>query len=332
MEQRILGRTGRPISVIGLGTWQLGADWGNVSETDAMAVLQAAVESGVTFFDTADVYGDGRSERIIGRFLAGNAGQGVTVATKMGRRVEQSEEHYTLENFRAWTDRSRVNLGTDRLDLVQLHCPPTPVFSSDAVFDALDTLVAEERIAAYGVSVETCAEALAAIARPGVASVQIILNAFRRKPLDQVLPAAAAAGVGIIARVPLASGLLSGRYTRDTTFAADDHRSYNAHGEAFDVGETFSGVGFEAGVDAAAEFTAITGAPVPAGQGTPAQWALRWVIQQPGVTTVIPGARSTDQARQNAEAASLPPLPQVELDAIEGLYDKYFRATVHDRW
>jgi aryl-alcohol dehydrogenase-like predicted oxidoreductase len=166
-----------------------------------------------------------------------------------------------------------------------------------------------------------------------VASVQIILNAFRRKPLDQVLPAAAAAGVAIIARVPIASGLLSGRYTRDTTFAADDHRSYNAHGEAFDVGETFSGVGFEAGVEAAAEFAAITGttAEGPA-QATPAQWALRWVIQQPGVTTVIPGARSTGQARQNAEAASLPPLPQAELGAIEGLYDKYFRATVHDRW
>ncbi len=331
--------------MVGLGTWQLGADWGHVSEADAMAVLRAAVESGVTFFDTADVYGDGRSERVIGRFLADNAGQGITVATKMGRRVEQSEEHYTLENFRAWTDRSRVNLGTDRLDLVQLHCPPTPVFASDAVFDALDTLVAEDRIAAYGVSVETCGQALTAIARPGVASVQIILNAFRRKPLDQVLPAAAAAGVGIIARVPLASGLLSGRYTRDTTFAADDHRNYNVHGEAFDVGETFSGVGFEAGVDAAAEFAAITGgtpsqrAPsqrAPSqwapSQWAPSQWALRWVIQQPGVTTVIPGARSTSQARQNAEAAGLPPLPQAELDAIEGLYDKYFRAAVDDRW
>jgi aryl-alcohol dehydrogenase-like predicted oxidoreductase/AraC-like DNA-binding protein len=334
MEQRVLGRTGRPVSVVGLGTWQLGADWGNVSEDDAMKVLRAAVESGVTFFDTADVYGDGRSERVIGRFLAGNAGQGVLVATKMGRRVEQKEEHYTLENLRAWTDRSRVNLGVDRLDLVQLHCPPTAVFASDAVFDALDTLVAEERIAAYGVSVETCDQALTAIARPGVASVQIILNAFRRKPLDQVLPAAAAAGVGIIVRVPLASGLLSGRYTRQTTFAADDHRSYNAHGEAFDVGETFSGVGLEAGVDAAAEFAAITSRR-PASvsqQGTTAQWALRWVIQQPGVTTVIPGARSTSQARQNAEAASLPPLPQASLDAIEGLYDTYFRATVHDRW
>jgi aryl-alcohol dehydrogenase-like predicted oxidoreductase len=329
MEQRVLGRTARPVSVIGLGTWQLGADWGNVSEADAMEVLRAAVESGVTFFDTADVYGDGRSERVIGRFLAGNAGQGIMVATKMGRRVEQRPENYTLENFRAWTDRSRINLGADRLDLVQLHSPPTAVFASDAVFDALDTLVSDDCIAAYGVSVETSDQALTAIARPGVASVQIILNAFRRKPLDRVLPAAAAAGVGIIARVPLASGLLSGRYTKNTTFAADDHRSYNAHGEAFDVGETFSGVGLEAGADAAAEFAAITGG-LPG--GTPAQWALRWVIQQPGVTTVIPGARSTAQARQNAEAASLPPLPQAELDAIEGLYDKHFRATVHDRW
>jgi aryl-alcohol dehydrogenase-like predicted oxidoreductase len=332
MEQRVLGRTGRPVSAIGLGTWQLGADWGEVPEAEAMAVLRTAAESGVTFFDTADVYGDGRSERVIGRFLASNVGQGVpgiTVATKMGRRVEQRAENYTLENFRAWTDRSRINLGTDRLDLVQLHCPPTSVFSSDAVFDALDTLVAEERIAAYGVSVETCDQALTAIARPGVASVQIILNAFRRKPLEQVLPAASAAGVGIIARVPLASGLLSGRYTRDTTFPADDHRNYNARGEAFDVGETFSGVPFTDGVDAAAEFAAITGG---LGGGSPAQWALRWVIQQPGVTTVIPGARSTEQAAQNAAAADLPPLPQPELDAIEGLYDKYFRAKVHDLW
>jgi aryl-alcohol dehydrogenase-like predicted oxidoreductase len=215
-----------------------------------LAVLRAAVESGVTFFDTADVYGDGRSERVIGRFIADIYGQGVTVATKMGAQVP---ENYVLENFRAWTDRSRVDLGVDRLDLVQLHCPPTPVYSTDAVYDALDTLVAEERIAAYEVSVETYGEALAAIARPGVASVQIILNAFRRKPLDEVLPAAAA-GVGIIARVPLASGLLSGRYTLDTVFSADDHRNYNRHGEAFGVGETFSGVDYPTGVRAAAEF------------------------------------------------------------------------------
>jgi aryl-alcohol dehydrogenase-like predicted oxidoreductase len=337
MEQRVLGKTGRPVSIVGLGTWQLGADWGSVTESDAFTVLRAAVESGVTFFDTADVYGDGRSEGIIGRFLATEAPAGITVATKMGRRVAQQPENYTLANFRAWTDRSRANLGVDRLDLVQLHCPPTPVFSSDAVYDALDTLVDEQRIAAYGVSVETCAEALAAIARPGVASVQIILNAFRRKPLDQVLPAAAAAGVGIIARVPLASGLLSGRYTLDTVFSADDHRSYNRHGEAFDVGETFSGVDYAAGVRAAAEFAAIAAAPgaFAAGPGakvTTAQAALRWVTQQPGVTTVIPGARDQDQARQNAAAAALPPLGGHALGQIEGLYDKYFRAEVHSRW
>jgi aryl-alcohol dehydrogenase-like predicted oxidoreductase len=331
MEQRVLGKTGRPVSVIGLGTWQLGADWGSVSESDALAVLRAAVESGVTFFDTADVYGDGRSERVIGRFIAGNIGRGVTVATKMGRRVDQVPANYVLDNFRAWTDRSRVNLGVDRLDLVQLHCPPTPVYSTDAVYDALDALVAEDRIAAYGVSVETCDEALAAIARPGVASVQIILNAFRRKPLDKVLPAATAAGVGIIVRVPLASGLLSGRYGLDTTFPADDHRTFNRHGEAFDVGETFSGVDYAAGVRAATEFAAIV-ADTETSAATTAQWALRWVIQQPGVTTVIPGARNPGQARQNAAAADLPPLTPDALAGIEDLYDKYFRAEVHSRW
>jgi aryl-alcohol dehydrogenase-like predicted oxidoreductase len=327
VEQRILGRTGRAVSVVGLGTWQLGADWGDVEDKDALAVLDAAVSAGVTLLDTADVYGDGRSERFIGQFLAANPGLELMVATKMGRRVDQDPALYTLASFRAWTDRSRANLGTDRLDLVQLHCPPTPVYSMDAVFDGLDTLVAEQRIAAYGVSVETCAEALTAIARPGVASVQIILNAFRRKPLEEVLPAAMAAGVGIIARVPLASGLLSGRYTRDTSFAASDHRSYNRHGEAFDVGETFSGVDFGTGVDAAREFAAL----VPAGV-TPAQAALRWVIQQPGVTTVIPGARNPEQARLNAAAAGLPPFTDGELGAIAGIYDRRIRARVHDRW
>jgi aryl-alcohol dehydrogenase-like predicted oxidoreductase len=339
VEKRVLGKTGRPVSVVGLGTWQLGADWGSVSEADALAVLRAAVESGVTFFDTADVYGDGRSEQVIARFRAEDAGREIMVATKMGRRVAQEPENYTLANFRAWTDRSRANLGVDRLDLVQLHCPPTPVFSSDAVFDALDTLVAEERIAAYGVSVETSAQALTAIARPGLASVQIILNAFRRKPLEQVLPAAAAADVGIIARVPLASGLLSGRYTLDTAFAADDHRSFNRHGEAFDVGETFSGVDYATGVQAAAQFAAIAAEPgayaeSPAGPSAPstAQAALRWVIQQPGVTTVIPGARSPEQARQNAAAAALPPLTATALSQIEELYDKDLRAQIHSRW
>ncbi len=327
MEKRILGRTGRAVSVIGLGTWQLGADWGSVGEKDALAVLEAAAATGTTFLDTADVYGDGRSERIIGQFLAANPGAEFTVATKMGRRVAQDPGFFTLDNFRAWTDRSRANLGTDRLDLVQLHCPPTPVFSSAAVYDALDTLVAEQRIAAYGVSVETCAEALAAIGRPGTATVQIILNAFRRKPLDEVLPAARAAGVGIIARVPLASGLLSGRYTHETSFAADDHRTFNRHGEAFDAGETFSGVDFDTGVDAALEFAALA----PAG-ATPAQAALRWVIQQPGVSTVIPGARNATQAEQNAAAAGLPPFSDADLAAIADLYDRRIRAQVHDRW
>ncbi len=238
MEKRTLGRTGREVGVVGLGAWQLGADWGEVDESDALAVLRAAVEGGVTFIDTADVYGDGRSERLVGRVL--KEYDGLTVATKMGRRVEQVPQNYTLDNFRAWNDRSRANLGVDTIDLVQLHCPPTPVYSTDAVFDALDALVAEGRLASYGVSVETCAEALTAIARPNVASVQIILNAFRLKPLDEVLPAAREAGVGIIARVPLASGLLSGKYDEKTTFSADDHRTYNRHGEAFDVGETFS--------------------------------------------------------------------------------------------
>ena len=201
MEQRVLGRTGRQVSVVGLGTWQLGGDWGDVDEPSALAVLQAAVESGVTLFDTADVYGDGRSERLIGQFLRDNPGAAPFVATKMGRRAEQVPSNYVLSNFRAWTDRSRRNLGLDRLDLVQLHCPPGEVFADDAVFDALDTLVAEERIANYGVSVETTEQALVAIARDNVASVQIILNAFRQKPLDEVLPAAEAAGVGILARV-----------------------------------------------------------------------------------------------------------------------------------
>ena len=327
VEERELGKTGRPVSVIGLGTWQLGADWGEVAEADALATLEAAAAAGVTFLDTADVYGDGRSERLIGRFLAANPGLPMLVATKMGRRVALDPELYTLANFREWTDRSRDNLGTETLGLVQLHCPPPPVYARDAVYDALDTLVAEKRIAAYGVSVETCAEALTAIARPGAASVQIIFNVFRRKPLEQVLPAAQAAGVGIIARVPLASGLLSGRYTRDTTFGASDHRTFNRHGEAFDAGETFSGVDFETGVEAAREFAALA----PDG-ATPAQAALAWVIQQPGVTTVIPGARSPEQARQNAAAAAVRPFTSAELGAIASIYDRRIRAQVHDRW
>ncbi|MBX7554621.1 aldo/keto reductase [Streptomyces sp. tea 10] len=327
MDEREFGRSGQWASVVGLGTWQLGADWGRVDEKEALSVLEAAAEAGVTFFDTADVYGDGRSEEAIASFLRTRPDLHVLVATKMGRRAEQLPGNYVLDNFRAWNDRSRRNLGVDRIDLVQLHCPPTPVYSSDAVYDALDTLVAEERIAAYGVSVETCAEALTAIARPNVASVQIILNPFRMKPLYEVLPAARAAGVGIIARVPLASGLLSGKYTKDTVFAADDHRTYNRHGEAFDQGETFSGVDYATGVEAAAEFAALA----PEGY-TPAQLALRWIVEQDGVTTVIPGARSPEQARANAAAAKLPPLPEDTVTAIRELYDRRIKGQVEQRW
>jgi aryl-alcohol dehydrogenase-like predicted oxidoreductase len=329
MDSRTLGRTGRDVSVIGLGTWQLGADWGEVTEADATAVLEASVAAGVTFFDTADVYGDGRSEQVIGGFIAGR--DDITVATKMGRRMEQVPANYVMANFRAWTDRSRRNLGVDTLDLVQLHCPPSATIDDDATYDALDTLVSEGVIAAYGVSVETVDQALSAIARPHVASIQIILNAFRLKPLDAVLPAAREAGVGIIARVPLASGLLSGRYDETTTFAADDHRTYNRDGSAFDVGETFSGVDFEAGVRAAQEFSALVREHGPEG-ATPAQVALAWVAQLDGVSTVIPGARNTDQARANAAAGSLPVLAPELLAGVTELYDRYFREAIHDRW
>ena len=311
--------------MVGLGAWQLGADWGEVGEDEALAVLRAAVDGGVTFIDTADVYGDGRSERVVGKLLKEH--DGLTVASKMGRRVEQKTENYTLDAFRAWNDRSRENLGVDTIDLVQLHCPPTEVYSTDEIFDALDTLVAEKRIAAYGVSVETCAEALTAIARPNVASVQIILNAFRLKPLDEVLPAAAEAGVGIIARVPLASGLLSGKYDENTTFGADDHRNYNRKGEAFDVGETFSGVDFGTGLEAVRRLLPL----IPDG-ATMAQFALRWILDQPGVTVVIPGARNPGQVAGNLGAAELTALTPDQLSAVQATYDELIRPQIHDRW
>jgi aryl-alcohol dehydrogenase-like predicted oxidoreductase len=331
MDTRTLGRTGRPVSVIGLGTWQLGADWGDVSESDARAVLDAAADAGVTFFDTADVYGDGRSEKVIGRFLAERPDADVTVATKMGRRVDQVPENYVLDNFRAWTDRSRRNLGVDILDLVQLHCPPTAVYSDDAVFDALDTLVSDGVLAAYGVSVETVDQALTAIDRPHVATVQIIANAFRLKPLEEVFPAASTAGVGIIVRVPLASGLLSGKYDAGTTFADDDHRSYNRDGSAFDVGETFSGVDYETGLLAAGEFAELVRTEAPAGT-TSAQAALAWLCQQRAVSTVIPGARTVEQARGNAAAGSIDRLGAGFDAGVREIYDRHLRASIHPRW
>ncbi|HEY4603182.1 MAG TPA: aldo/keto reductase [Blastococcus sp.] len=314
------------MSVIGLGTWQLGGDWGNVDDDAAADVLDAALDAGVTLLDTADVYGDGRSEERIRKALAPR-GARPFVATKAGRRADPFEAaQYTPENLRAWVDRSRRNLGVDTLDLVQLHCPPSAVYSDQRVYDTLDGFVADGSIAAYGVSVETVAEGLTALQHPGVQTVQVILNIFRRKPLEELLPAAARAGVGILARVPLASGLLTGKYDESTTFPADDHRNFNRHGEAFDVGETFAGVPFEVGVDAAREVAAI------AGEAPTAAFALRWVIDQPGVTTVIPGARTVEQVRGNVAAASLPPLTDTQLADLERLYDERIRAHVHDRW
>ncbi|MDT7726294.1 MAG: hypothetical protein QOI21_2870 [Actinomycetota bacterium] len=327
METREIARLGRHVSAVGLGCWQLGADWGNVDESDALAVLHGAADVGVTFFDTADVYGDGRSERLVGRFRKERADDGIFVATKMGRRVEQLPENYVAANFDAWNDRSRKNLDVDTLDLVQLHCPPSSVYSTDAVYDALDSLVERGRIGAYGVSVETCEEALTALARPHVATVQIILNAFRHKPLEQVLPAAVSVGAGIIVRVPLASGLLSGKYTAATTFGADDHRNYNREGAAFDVGETFSGVPFDVGLEAVERLRGV----LPAEQ-TLAQFALRWILDQPGVSVVIPGARNPKQAKDNTVAAGLPPLDATAAETVREVYYELIRPLIHDRW
>src|SRR3954470_8501799 len=241
-------RLGREVSAIGFGAWQIGADWGEVDEDEALKTLRAAADAGVTFFDTADVYGDGRSERLVGRLKAERPE--LFVATKMGRRLEQTVANYSPEHFRAWNDRSRENLELDTLQLVQLHCPPTDLYYHPEVFEDLERMVQEGRIAAYGVSVERVEEALKAIEYPGVSTVQIIFNPFRQRPARRFFAEAARRGVGVIGRVPLASGLLSGKYSRATTFREDDHRNFNRSGEAFDVGETFAGVPFEVGLDA----------------------------------------------------------------------------------
>ncbi len=292
---------------------------------DARATLETAVEEGITFFDTADVYGDGRSEQFCGELRRRHPA--ISIATKLGRRADQVPANYNAANFRAWTERSMHNLGVQRIDLEQLHSPPEGVYHDESVFEALDQLLEQGVISAYGVSVETCAQALAAVARPGLATVQIILNCLRLKPLDEVLPAAREAGVGIIARVPLASGLLSGRYDENTTFPENDHRNFNRNGEAFDVGETFAGVPFEVGLDAVRELKEL----VDEGM-TLAQFALRWVIDQPGVSTVIPGARNPQQVRDNVGAASLPPLRPEQLAGVREVYDRLIRPHVHARW
>jgi aryl-alcohol dehydrogenase-like predicted oxidoreductase len=328
MRTSLPGRLGRSTSVIGLGCWQLGADWGDVDDDVAQAILNAAADAGTTFFDTADTYGDGRSEKALGRFLASrDDSERLIVATKMGRRANPHvAEAYTLDNFRAWTDRSRENLGVDRLDLVQLHCPPTAVFSDPRTYENLATLVSEGRVDNVGVSVETVQEALLAIGEPAITSVQIIINVFRRKPLERVLAEARAAGIMVIARVPLASGLLSGRYDETTVFAENDHRNYNRTGEAFDVGETSAGVPFAVGLRAARKVAALT----PPGW-TPAQMALRWILDKK-VDTVIPGARSVEQAVTNAAVGDLASLSDETHAALAEIYNRDIRGHVHGRW
>ena len=328
MHTRTFGKTGWQVSEIGFGAWGIGgSDWGGADEAAAMATLEASLDSGVSFFDTADVYGDGHSERLIGR-LRRTRPEPFVIATKAGRRLNpHTAAGYTAANLTAFVDRSLQNLGLERLDLVQLHCPPPEVYHQPAVFAALDSLVKAGKLAHYGVSVETVAEGLAALQYPGVASVQIIFNIFRQKPAEQFLAAAAAANVAVIARVPLASGLLAGRYTRETVFPAADHRTFNREGAAFDKGETFSGVDYATGLAAVERLRPL----VPAGM-TMAQFALKWILSFDAVSCVIPGARRPDQAVANAATSDLPPLSPETLAAVRQVYDELIRPLVHQQW
>ena len=327
MQYRRLGKTGREVSAIGFGAWAIGGDWGKVDDVESLRALHAAADAGITLIDTADVYGDGRSERVIGRFLRERSGEKFFVATKMGRRVPVEMKNYTPEAFKDWTDRSRENLGMDRLDLVQLHCLHPSIYYSPEHFAALDDLVAAGAIANYGVSVERVEEGLKAIEYPGVASVQIIFNMLRQRPADRFLAEAKRRVVGVLARVPLASGLLTGKMNERTAFDASDHRSFNRHGEAFDVGETFAGVDYDAGLAFVDELRGL----VPAG-ATMAQTALRWILTFDGVTAAIPGAKSPEQAKANAEAADLAAIPPATLERIRVMYEERVKPLVHQRW
>ncbi|OLP62759.1 aldo/keto reductase [Xaviernesmea oryzae] len=325
---RRLGRTNWNVSEIGFGAWAIGGSWGDVDEADARASVHAALDAGMTFIDTADVYGDGRSERIIRDVLKERGGQRPVVATKAGRRLSpHSADGYTRANLEAFIDRSLANLGVDALDLVQLHCPPTDVYYRPEVFGAMDDLVAAGKIRFYGVSVEKVEEALKAIVFPNVSTVQIIFNMFRHRPADLFFPEAARRDVGVIVRVPLASGMLTGKMGRNTTFAADDHRNFNRHGDAFDVGETFSGVPFEVALDAVEELRAL----IP-GDASLAQFALRWILMEDAVSVVIPGAKSRDQAIANAGASAVPPIPANVMDQVRTLYRDRIAPHVHQRW
>ncbi|PJF11001.1 aldo/keto reductase [Pseudorhodobacter sp. MZDSW-24AT] len=332
MHTRTFGRTGHSTTPIGFGAWAIGGTWGEVTWDDAKATLHAALDAGLTFIDTADVYGDGRSEQIIAEVLAERAAAGMGprpfVATKAGRRLSpHSAEAYTGTAIESFIDRSLKNLRTDCLDLVQLHCPPTPVYRNAALFDALDALKAKGKIAQYGVSVETVDEALTAIQHPGVVSVQIIYNLFRMKPAERFFAQARAQDVAVIARVPLASGLLTGKMNANSQFAADDHRAFNRNGEAFDKGETFSGVPFDVALDAVEALRPL----VPQGTAM-AAFALRWILMEEAVTVVIPGAKTPDQARANAAAADLPALTPDQMQAARDIYTRLIAPHVAHLW
>ncbi len=327
--RRPFGRTGWEVSPIGFGAWAIGGSWGSVSDEDAHAALGAALDAGTDFIDTADVYGDGRSERLIRDVLRARAGPRPIVATKAGRRLDpHAADGYTAANLARFVDRSRENLGVECLDLVQLHCPPPAVYEpGHPAFAAMDGLVASGAARFWGVSVETVDEALRAIAHDSVASVQIIHNLFRQRPAERFFREARARGVAVIVRVPLASGMLTGKLARDTVFAADDHRSFNRHGEAFDVGETFSGVPYDVALDAVDALR-----PLVPGGATMAQFALRWILMDEAVSVAIPGARNAAQARGNAAAAGLPPIGAAAMREARGIYDRLIAPHVHARW
>ncbi len=328
MRQHSFGRTEFTVSDIGFGAWQIGGSWGEVSEADGRAALNAALDAGMTFIDTADVYGDGRSEKIIAEVLKARGGTRPMVASKAGRRLNPHvADGYTKANIEAFIDRSLKNLDIDSLDLVQLHCPPTDVYYRQEMFEGLEEIRKAGKIKHYGVSVEKVEEALKAIEYPGVVSVQIIFNMFRQRPAGLFFQEAKRRNVAVIARVPLASGLLSGKITANTQFAAEDHRNFNRNGEAFDVGETFAGVPFETGLAAVEEVRKL----VPAGASM-AQFALRWILMHEAVTVVIPGARNGEQAKANAAASDLAALSADVMAASREVYERLIAPHVHHRW
>jgi aryl-alcohol dehydrogenase-like predicted oxidoreductase len=327
MKARQAARLPREVSEIGFGAWAIGGSWGAVDERDAIAALNTALDSGVTFIDTADVYGDGRSEEIIGRVLRTRGGQRPFVATKCGRGGPNTAESYSKANLVGWVEASLKRLQVEALDLLQLHCPPVSVYYMPEVFARLDEIVASGKLLRYGVSVEKVEEGLKAIEYPGVASVQIIYNIFRQRPARLFFREAKSKGVATIVRVPLSSGMLTGKMTAATQFASDDHREFNREGASFDKGETFSGVPYDEGLAAVDELRPL----VPAGT-TMAAFALRWILMNDGVTTVIPGARNAAQAAANAAASDTPPLSEETMAAVTAMYQRRIAPFVDARW